>query len=142
MCASVVSTKLRRGEYDKIKRCTPIGFDKCIQIEFIYIYEVMEICNVYASDIFQPLRYGQKIRGYIKTIRDDGKIDVTLRKLGKEGVGGYVKKHEGIASSRKPPLAGAKNQVAVFGFVLHSPTLESCFLERCRIPGQFTKGSV
>jgi uncharacterized protein len=37
---------------------------------------------MYASDIFQHLRYGQKTKGYIKTIRDDGKIDVTLRKEG------------------------------------------------------------
>jgi uncharacterized protein len=37
---------------------------------------------VYAGDIFQSLRYGQKTKGYIQTIRDDGKIDVTLRKTG------------------------------------------------------------
>jgi uncharacterized protein len=37
---------------------------------------------IYTSDIFQNLRYGQKTKGYIHTIRDDGKIDVTLRKAG------------------------------------------------------------
>ncbi len=37
---------------------------------------------IYASDIFQNVRYGQKTKGYIQTIRDDGKIDVTLRKSG------------------------------------------------------------
>ncbi|MDX2345440.1 MAG: S1-like domain-containing RNA-binding protein [Legionella sp.] len=37
---------------------------------------------IYAGDIFQHLRYGQSIKGYIKTIRPDGKVDVTLRQLG------------------------------------------------------------
>lgn len=41
---------------------------------------------IYSGDIFQTLHYGQKTRGYIKTIRDDGKIDVVLRKLGQDNV--------------------------------------------------------
>ncbi len=45
---------------------------------------------VYASDVFKRLRYGQKTRGYIKSIRDDGKIDVTLRQMGKEGAEGLA----------------------------------------------------
>lgn len=43
---------------------------------------------IYASEVFQNLRYGQKTKGYIKTIRDDGKIDVTLRQIGKQGADG------------------------------------------------------
>lgn len=39
---------------------------------------------VHASDIFQSLQYGKKIRGYIKTMREDGKIDVMLRKMGQD----------------------------------------------------------
>ena len=39
---------------------------------------------VYSGDIFQTLHYGKKTQGYIKTIRDDGKIDVVLRKLGQD----------------------------------------------------------
>lgn len=41
---------------------------------------------IYSGDIFQTLHYGQKTRGYIKTIREDGKIDVVLRKLGQDNV--------------------------------------------------------
>lgn len=41
---------------------------------------------VYAQDIFKPLAYGEKIRGYIKMIRPDDKIDVVLRKVGGDGV--------------------------------------------------------
>ena len=39
---------------------------------------------IHASDIFQPLSYGKRIKGYIKTVRDDGKIDVVLRKMGQD----------------------------------------------------------
>lgn len=41
---------------------------------------------IYSGDIFQTLNYGEKTKGYIKTIRDDGKIDVTLRKMGQDHV--------------------------------------------------------
>lgn len=37
---------------------------------------------LYNNEVFQPLQPGQKIRGYIKKIRDDGKVDVTLRRAG------------------------------------------------------------
>lgn len=41
---------------------------------------------IHSSEIFQPLIYGKKIKGYIKTIRDDGKIDVVLRKMGQDSI--------------------------------------------------------
>ncbi|KTC73800.1 RNA-binding protein [Legionella birminghamensis] len=41
---------------------------------------------IHASDIFQTLHYGRKIKAYIKTVRDDGKIDVVLRKTGQENI--------------------------------------------------------
>lgn len=37
---------------------------------------------IYEDDIFQNLRYGEKRTGYIKQIRPDHKIDVTLRPFG------------------------------------------------------------
>lgn len=37
---------------------------------------------IYEDDIFQNLRYGEKHKGYIKQIRPDNKIDVTLRPFG------------------------------------------------------------
>ncbi len=63
---------------------------------------------LYSADIFQTLTYGQKIPGYIKTIRADGKIDVVLRKMGRDNthdlaqriltklhkVGGYLPLHD------------------------------------------------
>ncbi|MDG6773912.1 S1-like domain-containing RNA-binding protein [Thiomicrorhabdus sp. ZW0627] len=40
---------------------------------------------IHNSDILQPLRMGQKLKGYIKGIRPDLKINLTLQKQGREG---------------------------------------------------------
>lgn len=41
---------------------------------------------IYESDVHQILRHGQKIKGYIKPIRDDGKIDVSLTPIGHQSI--------------------------------------------------------
>ena len=41
---------------------------------------------IHAADIFQTLHYGKRERGYIKNIREDGKIDVALRQLGQDNI--------------------------------------------------------
>lgn len=37
---------------------------------------------VYKNEIFQPLKRGQKLTGFIKRVRDDGKLDLSLQKPG------------------------------------------------------------
>ena len=37
---------------------------------------------LYNSEVFQEIKYGQKIKGYIKKVREDGKIDLILQKSG------------------------------------------------------------
>ncbi len=41
---------------------------------------------LYSNEVFQPLKSGQKIKGYIKKVRDDNKIDISLHKTGYEKV--------------------------------------------------------
>lgn len=41
---------------------------------------------IHMGEIFQTLVYGKRMTGYIKTLRDDGKIDVTLRKIGQDSI--------------------------------------------------------
>ncbi|MBW2177361.1 MAG: hypothetical protein JRF32_09950 [Deltaproteobacteria bacterium] len=41
---------------------------------------------LYENEVFQPLKIGQKISGYIKKVRDDGKIDLCLQKPGYKAV--------------------------------------------------------
>jgi predicted RNA-binding protein (virulence factor B family) len=37
---------------------------------------------IYRNEIFQPLEEGQKTVGFVKNIREDGKIDVALQPMG------------------------------------------------------------
>lgn len=41
---------------------------------------------IYENEIFKPLDVGDKVRGYIKKIREDNKIDVSLQKQGYEEI--------------------------------------------------------
>jgi predicted RNA-binding protein (virulence factor B family) len=41
---------------------------------------------LYKNEVFQPLRKGQRISGFIKKVRSDGKIDLCLQKRGTEKV--------------------------------------------------------
>lgn len=41
---------------------------------------------IYNNDLFDPLRPGDRLQGYVKLVRDDGKIDITLRETGGDRV--------------------------------------------------------
>jgi len=41
---------------------------------------------LFKNEVFQPLKIGQKISGYVKNVRDDGKIDLCLQKPGYKAV--------------------------------------------------------
>jgi predicted RNA-binding protein (virulence factor B family) len=41
---------------------------------------------LYKNEVFQTLRKGQRIAGFIKKVRDDGKVDLCLQKTGAEKV--------------------------------------------------------
>ncbi len=47
---------------------------------------------VYRNEIFRPLRLGQKLKGYIKEVREDDKIDITLQKKGYDRINGIVER--------------------------------------------------
>lgn len=58
------------------------------------------------TDVFQPLRYGQRITGYIKKLREDGKVDLVLQPPG------YAKV-EGIAGELLEKIKAAGGFIAV-----------------------------
>lgn len=62
-----------------IGRPTELGYN-------VYINEDQVDGLIYHNEIFQPLELGQVIDGFIKNIREDGKIDVVLQKQGFEHV--------------------------------------------------------
>lgn len=41
---------------------------------------------IHAADIFGSLSFGKRMRAYIKNVREDGKIDVVLRKIGRDHI--------------------------------------------------------
>lgn len=53
---------------------TPLGFKVIVDDMFDGL--------IYHSEIFEPINIGDKKRAYIKDIRDDKKIDVSLQKIG------------------------------------------------------------
>ncbi len=57
---------------------------------------------LYDSQVFRSLRTGDRVRAYINKVREDGKIDVSLTPLGREGVTefsdvllAYLHEHDG-----------------------------------------------
>ncbi|MBA2656510.1 MAG: GntR family transcriptional regulator [Tatlockia sp.] len=61
-----------------IAETTPLGTKVIINDSFWGL--------IHSSDIFQTLNYGKRTKGYIKNLRDDGKIDITLRKAGQDSI--------------------------------------------------------
>ena len=60
---------------------------------------------IYDSEVFRPLRTGDKLMAYVKQVREDGKLDIALQKQGKEAVTDfseilldYLKSHSGKTS--------------------------------------------
>jgi uncharacterized protein len=67
---------------------------------------------LYSNEVFQELKTGQKINGYIKKVREDGKIDLSLFPLGYDNavphadkITQYLKAHGGYATitDKTPP---------------------------------------
>ena len=57
-----------------IQRATDLGYIVLIDDEFEGL--------LFRNEVFQPLSRDLEVRGYIKNIREDGKIDVSLRPQG------------------------------------------------------------
>lgn len=83
----VATTKI-----EKYLDCNPVEYESGQEVEVLIArpsdlgYSVI-VNNahwglVYRNEIFQSVRIGQKLKGYIKEVRPDGKIDVCLQKTG------------------------------------------------------------
>jgi len=68
--------------------------------------------QLYDNETFQKLYYGEKLKGYIKALRTDGKIDLSLQPaahIAREGLAGtilqYLEEHQGISTltDKSPP---------------------------------------
>ena len=74
--------KLTVGNEDEVDlivtRLTDLGFEVIIENKHKGL--------VYSNEIFQELSIGDKVKGYIKNIRPDNKIDVSLQPFGKKSL--------------------------------------------------------
>ena len=81
---------------DKLPDKQPIGFQEGQSVELVIgertglgykaVINNSQWGMLYKNEVFQPLRKGQHIKGFIKKLRDDGKIDLCLQKPGHEKV--------------------------------------------------------
>lgn len=76
---------------------TDLGFKAIVDNKFSGL--------IYESEIFQPLETGNKLKAFVKQVREDGKIDLILQKPGMGGVEDfsqtllqYLINHDGIIS--------------------------------------------
>jgi len=78
----------------------PVDYDLDEEVDLIIVNETDLGYNaiidnshfgiLYKNEVFQPLNPGDKIQGYIKKIRTDGKIDLRLEKIGYEKITSFV----------------------------------------------------
>ena len=62
---------------------TDLGYNVIINNEYLGL--------IYHDDVYTEIRYGLEMKGYIKKVRPDGKIDVSLQKQGYANVKGNLK---------------------------------------------------
>jgi len=75
-------TSLKRNQEVQLMvfQKTPLGYKVLIAEENEFQFEGM----IFHNEIFQPLEIGQKLNGFIKHIRNDRKIDISLQPFGKK----------------------------------------------------------
>ena len=56
--------------------------DRETEIGYQVIINNIHVGLVFFNEVFQPLKKGDSVKGFIKAIREDGKIDVSLQKKG------------------------------------------------------------
>jgi len=75
---------------------TPLGFKVIVNNTF----EGM----IYDNEIFENIQIGQKKKAYIKNIRDDGKLDLSLQPIGKTKDVAYDKVYDYLTKYKEIPL--------------------------------------
>ncbi len=78
----------------------PVDYDVDEEVDLIIVNETdlgynaiidnSHLGILYKNEVFQPLNPGDRVPGYIKKIRTDGKIDLRLEKIGYEKISSFV----------------------------------------------------
>jgi len=80
----------------------PVDYDIDEEVDLIIVNEtdlgynaIIDNCHlgvIFKNEVFQPLNPGDRVEGFIKKIRTDGKIDLCLQKSGYEKISGVADK--------------------------------------------------
>lgn len=80
----------------------PVDYDIDEEVDLIIVNETdlgynaiidnSHLGVIFKNEVFQPLNPGDKVQGYIKKIRTDGKIDLCLQKAGYEKISSFADK--------------------------------------------------
>lgn len=80
----------------------PVDYDEGEEVDLIIVNETdlgynaiidnSHLGVLYKNEVFQPLTAGDKVQGFIKKIRTDGKIDLSLVKAGYEKISEFADK--------------------------------------------------
>lgn len=80
----------------------PVDYDENEEVDLIIVNETdlgynaiidnSHLGIIYKNEVFQELNPGDKVKGFIKKIRTDGKIDLRLDKMGYEKISEFVDK--------------------------------------------------
>jgi uncharacterized protein len=73
-----VETKISVEEGEEVD----LLIDRESELGFQVVINDKHIGLIFSNEVFQPLNKGDRIKGFIKNIREDGKIDVSLQKKG------------------------------------------------------------
>ncbi len=83
-------------QLEKYLTTTPGGFEMNQEVSLLIsdesdlgyraIINNLALGFIYRNDLFRTIRIGEKIRGYIKNIREDGRVDLYLQKPGFEKI--------------------------------------------------------
>jgi len=80
----------------------PVDYDIDEEVDLVIVNEtdlgynaIIDNCHlgvIFKNEVFQPLNPGDRVEGFIKKIRTDGKIDLCLQKSGYEKISGVADK--------------------------------------------------
>ncbi|MCU4177199.1 CvfB family protein [Carboxylicivirga sp. N1Y90] len=76
-------------EYEKGQEVDLFVYDKA-DIGYKVVVNNLHTGMLYHNQIFQPIKLGDRFKGYVQNVREDDKVDVSLRRTGVEGIEGHA----------------------------------------------------
>ena len=102
---------LEPGDFER-KQAVDLMIYSRSDLGFKAVINGTHLGQLYDNEVFRPLHYGEKLTGYIKQIRDDGKIDLWLQlpiHQSRDGLAQkiltYLQENDGISTltDKSPP---------------------------------------